>query len=335
MDLVRKIKNLLNYRTPGDEIARLTGERDELVQRERTAYTYIRRKINQLLTVMGTLPLRPEELDDRTLLEMDPIGIIAGSFSQVLEHLTSTNDRLRMAQDEIQAILSTAGVGIVVVDSAMRIQSCNNRAREIFFRNGEVPLEATCYEALCGAPLPPDDCTCEKVKAMRIGIHRSDWAYKGRHYDVAGTPIKNRYGDVTHVVLVYNDVTDRKRTEDALRETEAMYRGIFDSASELIQSLAPDGSLCYVNRVWCETLGYSRQEATGISLADLIHPDHLHACLRAFEEALTGTKHADFRTVFVDRQGRSVPLQGTISSSSADGKSAAVCCILRPVPPLP
>ncbi|HEY6007369.1 MAG TPA: histidine kinase, partial [Geobacteraceae bacterium] len=169
MDLVRKIKNLLNYRTPGDEIARLTGERDELVQRERTAYTYIRRKINHLLKIMGTLPLRPEELDDRTLLELDPIGIIADSFTQVLEHLNTTNDKLRLAQEELQAVLATAGVGIVVVDDAMRIQTYNLKAKELFFRDGGLPPGGTCHELLCGSALPPKECTFEKVKTSRIG----------------------------------------------------------------------------------------------------------------------------------------------------------------------
>ena len=38
---------------------------------------YIRDKVNHLLSVMGTKPLCKEELDDNTLIELDPIGIIA------------------------------------------------------------------------------------------------------------------------------------------------------------------------------------------------------------------------------------------------------------------
>jgi two-component system phosphate regulon sensor histidine kinase PhoR len=327
--MIGRIKRFFRWGTSADELARLREERDELARRERQAHAYVRRKINQLLTVMGTLPLRPEELDDRTLLELDPIGIVADSFSQVLEHLTSTNDRLRVAQEELQAIFATAGVGIVVVDSAMRIQTYNVKAKEMFFRDHDLPPGGTCCEVLCGRPLPPRDCVFEKVRATHIGTHQTNWVYRDRHFDVAATPIKNRYGDIARVVLVYSDITERKQTEDLLRENEEMYRGIFDSAGELIQSLAHDGSFRYVNRAWCETLGYSRHEAAGIALPDVLHPDHLQPCLEAFTEALAGTRCSDFTTVYVDRQGRPVPLQGTISCSLASGSPSAVCCIFR------
>ena len=53
-------------------------------RKHQEAVAYIRAKVDQLLALLGTCPLRPEELDDDTLIELDPIGIVAGSFTQVL-----------------------------------------------------------------------------------------------------------------------------------------------------------------------------------------------------------------------------------------------------------
>ena len=64
---------------------------------QRDALSYIRAKVDQLLMVMGTFPLRPEELDDETLIALDPIGIIAESFQQVISHLEENNRRLSIA----------------------------------------------------------------------------------------------------------------------------------------------------------------------------------------------------------------------------------------------
>src|SRR3989338_10138534 len=66
---------------------------------QQDAPRYIRAKVDQLLAVMGTCPLRSEELDDDTLIALDPIGIIAESFQQVIDHLNETNQSLSIATD--------------------------------------------------------------------------------------------------------------------------------------------------------------------------------------------------------------------------------------------
>ena len=327
--------DLRNWLTPfvvGDKVRRLTEEKDELSERERRAIGYIRRKINQLLMVMGTLPLRPEELDDGTLLELDPIGIISDSFAQVLEHLNETNEKLCGAQEEIQAILATAGVGIIVVDCDMKILAYNIKARELFFRDCTSVSGQACHNILCESEVPPGDCTFEKIMSTRIGIHQKNWTYKDRHYDVAGTPIKNKFGDITKVVLVYNDITDRKRTEDVLRESEEMYRNLFENANDLIQTIDAEGSLRYVNRAWCETLGYLKEEVVGLSFTDVIHPTRLAECLKTFERVTAGQKPAHFNTVFVNKRGEAVPLAGDISCSYSSGTPRTLCCIMRKIP---
>lgn len=327
MSIGKKLKGFLGN-GERDEAARL--EQEKLAERERAAFAYIRRKVNQLLTVMGTLPLRPEELADQTLLELDPIGIVADSFAQVLEHLNETNEKLRLAQEELQAIVATAGVGIIVVDSKMCIQAFNIKAKELFFRTNDNVRGKPCHAILCGADSPPPECTFEKVMATRIGIHLTNWVYNERHYDVAGTPIKNKYGDITQVVLIYSDITDRKRTEDTLRGNEEMYRTIFDNASDLILSLAPDGSFRYANSAWCRALGYRREDMGDLSLPDIIHPDHRDAGLAFVERVLAGKKGDHFTTVFRTKGCEALPLEGHVSCSFVDGAPSSVCFILRP-----
>lgn len=99
------------------DIARLE-ENASLRTREQEAFRYIRDKIDQMLGVLGTIPLKPEELDDETLLNLDPIGIVTESFAQVLQHLRETNFDLAGARDEIRAILDAVGGGIMVLWTA-------------------------------------------------------------------------------------------------------------------------------------------------------------------------------------------------------------------------
>lgn len=95
--------------------------------------TYIRDKINQLLEVMGTIPLKPEELDDKTLIQLDPIGIIANSFKQILKHHENTNKELELARNEIRSIFDSINASVLVIDQDRRIRDFNPNAKHIFF----------------------------------------------------------------------------------------------------------------------------------------------------------------------------------------------------------
>ncbi len=331
MKILDKAKALADDFTGTNEINRLTQENRELRESERAAINYVRRKINQLLMVMGTLPIKPEELDDHTLLELDPIGIIAGSFGQVLEHLSETNEKLKVASDEIQAILTAAGVPILVVDKEMRIQAYNPKLREIFPHISTEIIGETCCKMLCNLEVPPQECTFTKITAARRSVQLSNWVFNDRIFDVVGTPIKNRYGDITHVVMVYNDITDRRRTEQALRESEEMYRTLFEQANDLIQSVDCDGRFRYVNPVWRQTLGYGTEEIHGLTLLDVLHPDHRDHCMTYLAHLKAGNNAERINTVFLAKDGREIRVEGNVSCCFVEGKPSYTCGVFRVV----
>lgn len=114
------------------------------------AFIYIREKINQLLDVMGTYPLKPEELDDQTLIELDPIGIIAASFKQILKHHEETIAELELAKNEIRTVFNSINASILVVDQDRCIKDFNQNAKNNFFADKadndvyDKPVNETC-----------------------------------------------------------------------------------------------------------------------------------------------------------------------------------------------
>jgi len=198
----------------------MTGEQksvERLRQREQQAFAYIRRKVNELLSIMGTAPLRPEELDDETLLELDPIGIIGTSFTQILDHLKDTNRELKEARDEIAAIFDTAGVGILVLDRKMRVSAYNKKQVEFFVKHDTDILGSTCCAVMCGRSGKGEGCTFEMVMAAGRPVHQKAWACHDRYFDVIGAPLRDGDGNISHVILSYNEITERKRAEERLR----------------------------------------------------------------------------------------------------------------------
>lgn len=333
MSLLERAKLFAEDLTGASTVSRLTAENSELRNKERTAIEYIRRKVNQLLTVMGTLPLKPEELDDQTLLELDPIGIVAESFSQVLDHLNETNEKLQVAHDEIQAIFSAAGVAVLVVDNQMRIKAYNPRLRDLF-RHTEGNLQGhTCHRLLCGLECPPQNCTFARVMTSKRAVHQEGWLYGDRVFDVSGAPVKNRYGEITHVVLVYSDITDRSRSEEALRASEQMYRTLFENAHDMIQSVSIDGHFIYANPAWRKALGYEPAEIESLPLSRIIHPDHMASCANQFQKLIRGEFSGRIATVFVTKGGRSINVEGNVTCCFQGGKPLYTCGIFREVLP--
>ncbi len=82
-------------------------------------------------------------------------------------------------------------------------------------------------------------------------------------------PVSDDTGRHTHSVAVLRDTTERRRGEQAIRESEERFRGLFEHAADAIFVLDPAGKIVDANRRACHSLGYSRQELLTMKIADL------------------------------------------------------------------
>lgn len=208
---------------PVEEIARLRVENEQLRKNLSAKCSYIRQKANELLDVMGTRPLLPEELDDENLVELDPLGIIFSSIRHVLDNLKSTNAQLYMVNKETEAVFAAAEVGILLIDSRKRIQSCNNTLRELFFPDKEISrvIGSTCDEEVCRHNSPREGCACDMIMAGNKGVRINSWEFNGRVFNVRATPIRNNDGNIEDIVVVYNEITEIKAAEEQLNRLNA------------------------------------------------------------------------------------------------------------------
>jgi len=313
-----------------DEIRRLTSENEELQKKYETAIGYIRKKVDQLLTVMGTSPLKSEELDDKTLIGVDPIGIISNSFVQILKHLNRTNEKLKITNEEIKAIFESAGMGILVVDRDMRVVSYNPMLKEQFFADVSGVIGQPCYKTICNLKDHIEDCPFRKIFETGEHVQQVKWVINSRYYNVVGTPVKDDHGNITMAVLVYMDITERILAEEALRKSEERYRDLFENANDLIQCIGPDGSFLYVNRAWCETLGYSLEEVPDLTIFDIIHPE-CSECGSEFKNVVFGEKAGRVEAKFITRDGREIIVEGNISNILEGDRSVGTRGIFRDI----
>lgn len=203
--------------------APVSGE-DTLKENNDRLICYVRDKVNQLLSMMGTRPLDPAELDDTTLLDIDPIGIIAESFGQVLEHLEETNRKLIYTKDQLQAVFETAGVCISIVDPELRIINCNQMQRDLLVSdlNEKEFVGRYCYEVYCGNDSPALYCPAIETIETGRSVFIREIKKKGRYFQIVTSPLRDRDGTLKAVVEVSIDVTEKKRAEEGMRQAERL-----------------------------------------------------------------------------------------------------------------
>jgi len=86
------------------------------------------------------------------------------------------------------------------------------------------------------------------------------------------------------------DITDRKRAEAALRESEERLRALFDHAAAGITLVDTNGRVLATNQADCRFLGYSQEEIVGMHFADFTHPEDLNADEALYESLLKGQR---------------------------------------------
>ena len=135
----------------------------------------------------------------------------------------------------------------------------------------------------------------ETEKALSEGgVATNRTEYRFRHKDgswrwveSAGTYLLDD-PHVKGVVVQTRDITERKRTEEALREAEERFRRSFHDAAIGMALVAPDGLFLRTNRSLCNMLGYREVELLGKTFQDITHPDDLDADLDQVRRMLVG-----------------------------------------------
>jgi two-component system cell cycle sensor histidine kinase/response regulator CckA len=146
--------------------------------------------------------------------------------------------------------------------------------------------------------------------------------------EVISTP-QIQGGKLLGILSIIRNIAGRKRMGKSLQESSATYRDPFENADDLILSVGPDGTFEYVNRAWLETLGYTEEEISRLTLLDIIHPDSRSDCLEAFHRVVSEEKFERISATFVTKDGKPILVEGSINCSTVDGCPTATRAIFR------
>lgn len=242
-------------------------------------------------------------------------------------------DNLRRRMEFDEAIMSNMGEGLYTVDVDGLVTSMNPAAEKLFgwkFEElrGKRMHDITHYKRRDGSPFPAEKCSGLKVlKGGETLVNFEDVFIRkdGTFFDVlySSAPI-TASGKTTGLVVVFQDITERKRAEAALER----YRHLSEYASDIIWLLRDDGTIVEVNKAAVNSYGYTREELIGMNVRELRHPTHTENIADHMTAALAGA--VQFETVHMRKDGTAFPVEVNASSAEFDGERL-VMSILRDI----
>ncbi len=136
---------------------------------------------------------------------------------------------------------------------------------------------------------------------------------------------------VTSVIGVATDITEQALAEERQLEGEARYRALFENAHDLVFTLDLDGNFTAINRTAEQASGYTNEEASGMTIADVVSPEYLQIARRMIEDKLAGGPPTTYVIELVARDGKRIPVEVTTQLTYRHGKPAGIQGIGRDI----
>jgi PAS domain S-box-containing protein len=328
-DDIDKGLNAVDVFVPEDHvIARENIERvmsgDKLLGNE---YTLLRKDGSTFPVISFSSPI---------IRQNKPVGL-RGIVIDMTERKQAEKE-LRESEDKLRIIFDTVGVGITISDMAGTIVDTNETTlrmkgysskEEVLGLNGfDFVAEKDRARALEGLKALFED---EVGLPMEIALLTKD----GRELDAecSSTILRDSSGHAVGLINVERDITERKQAEEALRESEARFRAIFDGAAIGIGLVNRRGQPIETNPALQKMLGYTTEELRSMAFTDYMHPEDATADMALFEEMVADKRNQyQIEKRYIRKDGQTIYGQVTLSAvRNADGKLEFVIGMLEDI----
>lgn len=132
------------------------------------------------------------------------------------------------------------------------------------------------------------------------------------------TPMLDGNGNIIGVLGIGHDITERRKAEDALRESGQRYEAVLTGTKDGFLMFDPDGKILEVNDAYCEHSGYSREELLNMQVSQLIAGSDKEKVLQRIEKVVKEGSSI-FESRYRRKNGSIWPVEASISYSHEHG----------------
>lgn len=216
------------------------------------------------------------------------LAMIKSSIERPYENLAIAEHKMRyVAEEKYRNLFDNANDAIVITDLDDRIISWNRSAENIFGWSAEEVAEKKFSELVVPLRLHTEmkHITNNVISgSMARGFDFVNLHKDGNEIDVSMTisPLLNSEHNIIGLSSIVRDITERKRAEKALQESEDRYRRLVELSPDIITILSDTGIIFYLSPSIERSFGYRSEELIGKNISELIHPDDLPGFFEVF-----------------------------------------------------
>jgi PAS domain S-box-containing protein len=271
-------------------------------------------------------------------------------LASAFEELTASEEELRQNYDQLAAfqkkilerearlrtVFEISPEGIILLDLTGRVTFISPEARRMFHAASETEAVGTsvfdwvdpaCHERVRNSMVQ----LLEKKFLRSVTYHARRRDGSSFFIDASHGVFPDENGRPDGFVVIIRDISDRRRAEIALRESEEKFRSIFDLVNDAIHihEIEPDGKpgkFIEINDVACRMLQYTREELLAHGPLDFVAEYHSRPLDTIIGELSSGG-HSIFETEHRRKDGTTIPVEINANVVSILGKRAIISVV--------
>lgn len=231
---------------------------------------------------------------------------------EILQRNAAYERALRESEGRFRAAMNNLAEGLYMLNAEGKVTYVNPSAERMFgWTEGELlgkkMHEVTHYLRPDRTPFPIEECPGLQVLQKGIEVHGHEDTFirkDGTFFPVVFSSSPMRIGgEVKGIVVSFRDDTKRRLTEDALQQSQQIYRAIGESIDYGVWISDAQGRNVYASPSFLHLLGQTQQEFSEGGWTSALHPDDVPGTVEAWEECIRGAAVWERELRFRRREG--------------------------------
>ena len=247
------------------------------------------------------------------------------------EHVTElkqAESALRESEERFRKVFEEGPLGMALVDQDYRLAEVNPAFCRMLGYTEQELTSLGFPDITHPEDLNKDTALAEKLFRGNIPSYSMEKRYLKKNGDqiwanLTASLLRNKDGAPLYVLALVEDITERKQTEEALRDSEEQYRNLLENHVDGVAVIV-DGKFHYVNERCCEIGGYTRQEMLEMPVLEFVAAEDRPYAIERMTAIMKGEASTLNVYSYIRKDGTAVPVEVAGQRISFDGKSAVL-----------